>query len=120
MMKKENHTKEISESHLKEFNHTPEPWRVSAIPDMVTTRTIGMYEIFNKPYGLGIVGYACTAEDAERIAACVNSMKDIENPIKFMEGVNSMLTMIENGGNIDNHSLIFKCIAMFKEKTKAQ
>lgn len=120
-MKKEKHTKEISESPLKEFNHTPEPWHVATIPDMVTTRSnSGMYEIFNKPYGLGIVGYACTAEDAERIAACVNSMKDIENPIKFMEGVNSMLTMIENGGNIDNHSLIFKCIAMFKEKTKAQ
>lgn len=115
-MKNEKTPKEISESPLKEFNHTPEPWAVANIPDIMN----GMYEIYNKPFGLGIIGYSHNKEDAKRISECVNAMKGIENPIKFMEVVNSMLTMIDNGEKIDNHSLIFKCTPMWYEKTKEQ
>lgn len=61
-----------------ETKHTPEPWIACDIADILGLNA-GHFEIYNKPFGAGIVGWAVTKEDAARIASCVNACKGI-NP----------------------------------------
>lgn len=56
------------------------PWLVTNVPDIVTSKTtLVMYELFNKSYGLGTIGYVESEEDAQRIVACVNACDGISN-----------------------------------------
>lgn len=64
--------------------HTPGPWHVANIPDMMGP-TAGTYEIFDKPYGLGVVANANSEADAKRIVDCVNACEGIRQPSDFME-----------------------------------
>ena len=60
--------------------YTPEPWVFANIPDS----DLGMVEIYNKPWGIGIVGYAITIEDAKRITDCVNACKEMKDPADYI------------------------------------
>ena len=72
-----------------ETKHTPEPWIACDIADILGLNA-GHFEIYNKPFGAGIVGWAVTKEDAARIVSCVNACKGI-NP----EAVPELLEALE-------------------------
>lgn len=109
--------------------HTPGPWHVANVPDFISSRsTNGMYEIYNKPFGLGIVGYAHTEEDGKRITECVNAMEGIPDPSNhratwdaiqhldldkyknLKEAVQSLIQGIDNGMHMKSDSIIVEAL----------
>lgn len=107
--------------------HTPGPWHVANIPDMMGP-TAGTYEIFDKPYGLGVVANANSEADAKRIIACVNAMEGIPDPSNLRatwdaiqnldlhkykdlkEAVQSLIQGIDNGLQMKPDSIIVEAL----------
>ena len=79
-----------------ETKHTPEPWIACDIADILGLNA-GHFEIYNKPFGAGIVGWAVTKEDAARIASCVNACKGINPEVvpELPEALRIALTDLE-------------------------
>lgn len=107
---------------MSKENHTPEPWHVANVPDSMG-RHAGRYEIFNKPYQLGIVAHADSKEDSDRIVSCVNAMKGIEDPAKYVTDNNDLKdllrTLVEvskNTETISTKSLVFEALVHAMQK----
>jgi hypothetical protein len=112
---------------MEKPTHTPGPWHVANVPD-ITGPNAGSYEIFNKPYGLGVVAHADSEADAKRIVACVNAMEGIDDPsnlratwdaIKELEldkyknlkeAVQSLIQGIDNGMHMKSDSIIVEVL----------
>lgn len=47
---------------------TPGPWISTQVTDSLGPM-VGTYEIYNRPFGMGVIGWALTAKDADLFAA---------------------------------------------------
>ena len=76
-----------------ETEHSKEPWVACEVPNQADMD--GLYEIYNKPFGLGVIGWTLKKEDGQRIAVCINACKKIGNPASINETIEALKGMLE-------------------------
>ena len=74
------------------MKHSPEPWKIAIIEEIANGHKAYSFVLYDAD-GRVISSLYDQRPDGERILACVNAMKDIEDPQAFRERAEFLMDM---------------------------